>query len=187
MRTHMTNRRNFYRLLQVQPEAPLEVIRSSFRALMRECKFHPDLGGAHAEAALMIEAYETLSDPQRRAEYDRTFRPKSLSVASYATTTTHSAAGAALPENRRRSFRRMDKSGAITWCIDGKVGQGEMIDLSPAGMLFLCGETLSSGSVIRITNSLLDATASVSQCRKTAGARTWAVGVKFISVNFEKA
>jgi hypothetical protein len=71
----MKNRRNYYRILQVQRDAPVEVIRSSYRTLMRELKQHPDLGGATSKAALLNEAYETLSDAGRRAEYDRTLAP----------------------------------------------------------------------------------------------------------------
>ncbi len=67
----MKNRRNYYRLLQVQPDAPPEVIRASFRALMKEMKQHPDLGGSSDCAALLIEAYDTLMDPARREAYDR--------------------------------------------------------------------------------------------------------------------
>ena len=67
----MRNRRNYYRLLQVQPDAPVEVIRASFRVLMRELKQHPDLGGDTWTATLLNEAYATLSDPTQRAQYDR--------------------------------------------------------------------------------------------------------------------
>lgn len=67
----MQNRRNYYRLLQVQPDAPVEVIRSSFRTLMRELKHHPDLGGSTPDAALLNEAYRVLTNPALRAEYDR--------------------------------------------------------------------------------------------------------------------
>jgi curved DNA-binding protein CbpA len=66
----MNNRRNYYRILQVQPDAPLEIIRASYRTLMRELKQHPDLGGDNFNASLLNEAYETLSDPARRAAYD---------------------------------------------------------------------------------------------------------------------
>jgi curved DNA-binding protein CbpA len=75
----MKNRRNYYRILQVQPDAPSEVIRASFRTLMLELKQHPDLGGASLDAALLNEAWETLRDPERRAAYDqalRTFKVK---------------------------------------------------------------------------------------------------------------
>ena len=67
----MRNRRNFYRVLSVQPDAPLEVIRASYHAIMQRLKVHPDLGGDHEQAALVNEAYWTLSDPHRRAVYDR--------------------------------------------------------------------------------------------------------------------
>ncbi len=66
----MKNRRNYYRVLQVQPDAPVEIIKASYRTLMRELKRHPDLGGANSEAADLNEAYETLTDPKRRAAYD---------------------------------------------------------------------------------------------------------------------
>jgi len=67
----MNNRRNFYRILHVQPEAPLEVIKASYRSLMTKLKIHPDLGGNHELAALINQAYSVLSDPQKRRQYDQ--------------------------------------------------------------------------------------------------------------------
>jgi curved DNA-binding protein CbpA len=66
----MKNRRNFYRILHVQPEAPLEVIKASYRSLMTKLKIHPDLGGDHELAVLINQAYSVLSDPQKRRQYD---------------------------------------------------------------------------------------------------------------------
>lgn len=63
------NRRNFYRLLHVQADAPIEVIKASYRALMTT--HHPDVGGDHEAAVLLNEAYAVLSDADRRADYDR--------------------------------------------------------------------------------------------------------------------
>ncbi len=66
-----TNRRNYYRILHVQPDAPLEIIRSSYRTIMQRLKQHPDLGGDHWNAALVNEAYAILASSTTRAEYDR--------------------------------------------------------------------------------------------------------------------
>lgn len=62
------NRRNYYRVLHVQPDAPEEVVRASYRALM--ARHHPDQGGDHDRAALLNEAWGVLGDPARRAAYD---------------------------------------------------------------------------------------------------------------------
>lgn len=67
-------RRNLYRILYVQPEAPTAVIKASYRALMSTLRVHPDLGGDHEQAARINHAYEVLSDPQRRKAYDLSLR-----------------------------------------------------------------------------------------------------------------
>jgi curved DNA-binding protein CbpA len=71
----MRNRRNFYRILQVQADAPVEVLKASYRTIMQRLRVHPDLGGDPEHAALINEAFATLSDPTRRAEYDRRLKP----------------------------------------------------------------------------------------------------------------
>lgn len=68
----MKNNRNYYRILHVQPDAPQAIIKSSYHTLMHRLKQHPDLGGDHGNAALINEAYRVISDPRKRAEYDRT-------------------------------------------------------------------------------------------------------------------
>lgn len=74
----MRNRRNYYRILQVQPDAPFEIIRASYRTQMLELKKHPDLGGSSWDATVLNEAYEVLSDPERRAAYDREWTARRL-------------------------------------------------------------------------------------------------------------
>jgi hypothetical protein len=64
------NRRNHYRVLHVQPDAPAEVIKASWRTLLSSLRQHPDLGGSHAQAVMVNEAWAVLGDPQRRAAYD---------------------------------------------------------------------------------------------------------------------
>jgi len=67
----MENRRNYYRVLHVQPDAPAAVIKSTYRTLMQKLKMHPDLGGNTWNAALINEAYAVLHDPLKREQYDR--------------------------------------------------------------------------------------------------------------------
>ena len=65
------NKRNYYRILHVQPDAPTEVIRASYRTLMQKLKQHPDLGGEHWNASVINEAHDVLVDIDRRHAYDR--------------------------------------------------------------------------------------------------------------------
>src|SRR6185436_9444309 len=67
----MENRRNYYRVLHVQPDSPAAVIKSTYRTLMQKLKMHPDLGGDTWNAALVNEAYAILGDPLKRGAYDR--------------------------------------------------------------------------------------------------------------------
>ncbi|MDH4065885.1 MAG: DnaJ domain-containing protein, partial [Acidobacteriota bacterium] len=71
LRSWGANRRNHYRTLHVQPDAPVEAIRASYRTLMQSLKLHPDLGGDHWTAVHVNAAYAVLTDPVRRAAYDR--------------------------------------------------------------------------------------------------------------------
>lgn len=68
------NRRNLYRVLHVQPDAPAAVIKASYRALMQKLGAHPDLGGDEWNAAVINQAYRVLGNPTRRREYDRQLR-----------------------------------------------------------------------------------------------------------------
>lgn len=60
-----------YELLGVRDDAAPEVIRASYRALIR--KHHPDVAGAAGETftGLLNHAYDELSNPVRRRAYDR--------------------------------------------------------------------------------------------------------------------
>lgn len=67
----MENRRNFYRILEVQPDASFDAIRHNYKLLLHKLRMHPDLGGNSRDAALINLAYETLRDPEKRLSYDR--------------------------------------------------------------------------------------------------------------------
>lgn len=73
-------RDDYYRVLQVAPEAHAEIIGAAYRALLLALRKHPDLGGGEYEAKLINEAYGTLSDPDRRRAYDRWLSAHSAAV-----------------------------------------------------------------------------------------------------------
>lgn len=62
---------NVYDTLGVRPDASLDEIKKAYRSLAR--RTHPDTGGEAMKPLFLsvTSAWETLSDPARRAEYDR--------------------------------------------------------------------------------------------------------------------
>lgn len=66
---------DYYRVLEVDPQASREVIEKAYRAL--SLKYHPDKNMAQDKEAVtrkwmeIREAYEILSDDTKRAAYDR--------------------------------------------------------------------------------------------------------------------
>ena len=79
------DRTDYYKILQVDPRAHPEIIRSAYRTLLRVMGKHPDLGGDSNEARSIISAYSTLSDARRREAYDRWLRVHSAPPAGIAT------------------------------------------------------------------------------------------------------
>jgi len=66
---------NYYELLGVRPDASAGEIKKAFREKAK--RLHPDIAGSGSEADLsmrrLLSAYETLSNGQRRYEYDRAY------------------------------------------------------------------------------------------------------------------
>jgi curved DNA-binding protein CbpA len=69
----MGKAQDYYKILQVSPNATVEAIKVAFRHLARQ--YHPDLNPDDPVAAeqfkLISQAYEVLSDSNRRRRYDR--------------------------------------------------------------------------------------------------------------------
>jgi curved DNA-binding protein CbpA len=67
---------DYYALLGLTPAASAREIRAAFRQLAK--RLHPDVSRLPSGAERfrrVVEAYETLSDPVRRAAYDARYRP----------------------------------------------------------------------------------------------------------------
>jgi curved DNA-binding protein CbpA len=64
---------NYYELLGLRPDASAAEIKKAFREKAK--KLHPDIAGEAAGAQMrkLLTAYETLSNEQRRYEYDRAY------------------------------------------------------------------------------------------------------------------
>uniref|UniRef100_A0A8B9I5E3 DnaJ heat shock protein family (Hsp40) member B8 n=1 Tax=Anser brachyrhynchus TaxID=132585 RepID=A0A8B9I5E3_9AVES len=68
---------DYYKVLGLQKNASQDDIRKSYRRLA--LKWHPDKNSSNKEEAekkfkAVAEAYEVLSDPQKRSLYDRSFK-----------------------------------------------------------------------------------------------------------------
>ena len=65
---------DYYEFLQISPNAEPATIHRVFRYLAS--RFHPDVPGTgNAEKFILLkEAYDVLSDPERRAQYDATYK-----------------------------------------------------------------------------------------------------------------
>lgn len=66
----MAQSKDFYDILGVKKDASVEDIKSSYRKLAH--KYHPDKQGGDADKFKEVsEAYQVLSDPKKRAQYDQ--------------------------------------------------------------------------------------------------------------------
>lgn len=99
---------NYYRILQVDPDADQEVIEAAYRRLAQ--KYHPDVSESPHAAERMKKinvAYETLRDPIKRAAYDQQLA-ESRSAAAQKARTWLAPAETTSPETpRKRATRRI--------------------------------------------------------------------------------
>ena len=73
----MANFKDYYRRLGVSPTGDDLAIKAAFRRLAR--RHHPDVAldkRSERRFRQILEAYEVLSDPERRRQYDRVYRDR---------------------------------------------------------------------------------------------------------------
>jgi hypothetical protein len=104
-----------YDVLLVHPDAPLEIIRASYRTLMQRLKAHPDLGGDHAAAAEINAAYAVLKDSAQRAAYDMELALRA-NHASTVAAAAETRADAQRPMGSAASPVREEEWGACVFC-----------------------------------------------------------------------
>jgi hypothetical protein len=66
----MIERRNFYRILHAQPDAPMAIIKENYQLLMQRLMANPGLSNSNWSIELLNMAYDTLRDSRKRAAYD---------------------------------------------------------------------------------------------------------------------
>jgi len=69
--------KSYYAILEIEPSCSVEDIKKSFRKKVKE--YHPDLANGDSSDGgetlrHLLNAYQVLSDPEKRREYDRRFR-----------------------------------------------------------------------------------------------------------------
>lgn len=123
--------KNYYEVLEVTPSASEEVIRSAYKSLVK--KYHPDVYPGNKEYAneqmfIINEAYEMLSDPDKRKAYDASARINSSTVKSEHTGDTGNpnqdadrSASAATPPSTGRKQKSGCLGGFIKLLIAGVV------------------------------------------------------------------
>ncbi len=110
----MIERRNFYRILHIQPDASFAVIRESYRVLMQAHESRSDLREADWDFGLLNIAYKTLQDPQLRATYNREllkrYPIKTLSQGAFGISAEHAfhrTSKKRPPHRNRRNYYRI--------------------------------------------------------------------------------
>ena len=197
---------DYYKILQVQPDAPAPLIHSSYRSLVRRA-LNDSPGGD--EIARLEAAYAVLSDPERRAAYD--LERNGGTVAPGAGSCLFCGA----PHGIERTLARDDQCGRCAsplypaerhrleysgqrilgriqlrrpisiwtkWHRDAPIA-GEMRNLSLHGIGLTSSVLFEPNQILRIDCTELRALARVAHAEQaTSGAYPYSAGVEFLTL-----
>lgn len=98
--------KDYYRILGISPQESSRGIRHAFRSLAK--RHHPDKAGPEGNAYLkdILEAYHTLSDPEKRRRYDDALGNRAPSGDQYRGTGSRTFSGRAGRSPAFRDFSR---------------------------------------------------------------------------------
>lgn len=104
--------KDYYKILQISPDAAPEVIQMAYKALAK--KYHPDLNPDNAEQAQeqmkeLNEAFEVLSNPEKRARYDAEQKSAESASASTASQTQAGTSTQKPPEHKSSQHSSPEK------------------------------------------------------------------------------
>ena len=90
---------NYYQTLEVAPSASFDQIKAAFRK--KALQFHPDRGGTHLQMVRINEAWEVLSNPKLRLQYDESLKTGNINREQFANARKRS-------ENYERDWSKFD-------------------------------------------------------------------------------
>lgn len=114
---------DYYAILEIAPDADLVLIKSQYRKLVRQN--HPDIAedkeNAHARMQMILEAYNVLSDADKRSSYDRS-RNAPTSAPAPRTTGRHNTPPSMVRPGNRSNYGGQSRSSR---------GRGEWSNQAP--------------------------------------------------------
>lgn len=143
---------DYYRALKISEHASIEEIKQAYKRESKRC--HPDLGGSHSEMVLVNEAWEILSNPSKRNDYDQTRKsPQDKAAASRHETNKRNASREA--QNYPRQWKNFEKyvdsliqdikDTSYTYTYQKLIGVYPTAENSDSGTIFII-----AGSVLGI-------------------------------------
>jgi molecular chaperone DnaJ len=187
-------KRDYYEVLGVARGADDDALKKAFRRLAKQ--YHPDANkeqGAEARFIEINEAYETLSDPGKRAAYDRyghAFATNGLGVDQAAAAGNHSASffsgGAGQPRHTAQQ-RGPDNRYVLTIAFEeAAFGCQKEIELprwepcpscrgrgaQPGTPAARCGSCQGTGEARRVQSSIFGRYVNATPCERCGGAGT---------------